>query len=153
MQQNTDTSPANTGQKQVGRFIAGASGNPNGRPKGSRNRATMVMQDLLEGEAEALSRKAIMLALAGDTTALRLCMERLLPVRREAAIAIAMPVVEAVADLPLAMSAIIEATTSGQLTLGEAKALADLLETQRRILESITLEARLSTLEGRVNHV
>ncbi|WP_342148162.1 DUF5681 domain-containing protein [Methylorubrum sp. SB2] len=45
-----------------GRFEAGRSGNPNGRPKGARNKATIVVESLLEGEAEALTRRAIELA-------------------------------------------------------------------------------------------
>jgi hypothetical protein len=45
-----------------------APGNP-GRPKGSRNKATLAAEALLDGEAEALTRKAIELALAGDVTA------------------------------------------------------------------------------------
>ena len=49
------------------------------RPKGARNRATLAAETLLDGEAEALTRKAVELALAGDTTALRLCLERVLP--------------------------------------------------------------------------
>jgi hypothetical protein len=64
--------------KQRGRpFKPGQSGNPLGRPKGVRNRATVAAEALLEGEAEALTRKAIELALAGDPTALRLCLERI----------------------------------------------------------------------------
>src|SRR5215203_5958726 len=53
-------------------------GNP-GRPPGARNKATLAALALLEGEAEALTRRCVELALAGDTTALRLCLERLLP--------------------------------------------------------------------------
>ena len=69
-----------TALKQRGRpFKPGQSGNPLGRPKGARNRATIAAEALLDGEAEALTRKAIELALDGDTTALRLCLERLMP--------------------------------------------------------------------------
>ena len=63
-------------------FRKGRSGNPAGRPPGSRNRATIAAEALLEGEAQALTRKAIELALAGDTTALRLCLERIVPQRK-----------------------------------------------------------------------
>ena len=58
------------------------SGNPAGRLRGTKNRATKAAEELLEGEAEALTRKAVELALAGDTVALRLCLERLLPPRK-----------------------------------------------------------------------
>lgn len=66
-----------------GRFRRGVSGNPRGRPVGSRNHATLAAATLLEGEAEAITRKAVELALAGDPVALRLCVERILPPMRE----------------------------------------------------------------------
>jgi hypothetical protein len=72
------TEPKN-GKNGAGQFTKGTSGNPGGRPPGSRNRATLLMETLLEGEAEQLTRKAIELALAGDLNALRLCLDRLLP--------------------------------------------------------------------------
>jgi Family of unknown function (DUF5681) len=73
-----------TGVQQRGRpFEPGISGNPSGRPKGSRNKTTMAVQALLDGKAEALTRKAIELAKGGDITALRLCMERILPPRKD----------------------------------------------------------------------
>ena len=59
--------------KQRGRpFQRGQSGNPNGKPKGVRNRATLAAEALLDGEAEALTRKVVEMALAGDSTAMRL---------------------------------------------------------------------------------
>jgi hypothetical protein len=59
---------------QGGRFQKGRSGNPDGRPKGSRNKTTVIAQALLEGEAEALVRKVVQLALEGDLTCLRICL-------------------------------------------------------------------------------
>src|SRR5438874_12919139 len=61
----------------------GTSGNPAGRPAGSRNRTTLAVQALLDGEAEALTRKAIELASNGDLNALRLCLDRVIPIRRD----------------------------------------------------------------------
>ena len=68
--------PENTGRNQAGQFRKGKSGNPTGKPKGARHKATLAVLELLEGEAKTLSRKAVEMALAGDTTALRLCLER-----------------------------------------------------------------------------
>ena len=68
-------------------FQKGQSGNPAGRPFGSRNKATVLMQNLLEGEAEAIGRKAIEMAKGGDMAAIRVCMDRLAPARRGAAVA------------------------------------------------------------------
>jgi Family of unknown function (DUF5681) len=70
--------PENAGQNQ-GRWEKGQSGNPRGKPRGARNRATLLAEALLDGEAEALTRKAIEKALEGDGMALRLCLERVLP--------------------------------------------------------------------------
>jgi hypothetical protein len=63
--------------------MKGQSGNPSGRPPGARHKATVAAEALLDGEAEGLTRKALEMALDGDTVALRLCLERILPPRRE----------------------------------------------------------------------
>ena len=76
-------------------FSNGTSGNPSGRPPGSRNRATLMMESLLEGEAgQDLTRKAIELALAGHITAHRLFVERLIPPRRDRPIHWLLPSIE-----------------------------------------------------------
>ena len=73
------------------RYKPGQSGNPAGRPKGARNKATVAAEALLEGEAETITRKCIDLALEGDHTALRLCLSRILPVARERNIQLDLP--------------------------------------------------------------
>jgi hypothetical protein len=55
--------------------VKGQSGNPAGCPRGSTSRATRAAELLLDGEAIALTRKAVELARAGDPAALRLCLE------------------------------------------------------------------------------
>jgi len=80
----TAASAENTGREQKPQlFKQGQSGNPSGRPVGARNRATLAMESLLDGEAEAITSKAIELAKKGDGPALRLCMERIMPARRD----------------------------------------------------------------------
>lgn len=64
--------PVNTGRKQDGQFKSGISGNPAGRPKGARNKATLAAQALLDGQTGAITQKAVDLALYGDSAALRL---------------------------------------------------------------------------------
>ena len=76
----------NDAEKAVRRKVVGVpfrKGNPS-RPKGSRHKTKLGIQALLDGERETLTRKAIDMALAGDTTALRLCLERLAPPRKDA---------------------------------------------------------------------
>src|SRR5262245_1308329 len=63
-------------------FEKGESGNPAGRPLGSRNRATLLMESLMADDAEAIGRKAIELAKGGDLAAIRLCVDRLAPTRK-----------------------------------------------------------------------
>jgi hypothetical protein len=72
----------NTGEQQAGRFRKGQSGNPAGRPRGARNATTLAAEALLAGEAAALTRKAIELALDGDVVALRICLDKILPARQ-----------------------------------------------------------------------
>ena len=72
--------------KQLKPFQKGQSGNPKGRPKGARNKATLAMETLLNGEAATLTRKTVEMALAGDTTALRLCLDRIMPPRKDRAV-------------------------------------------------------------------
>jgi len=134
-----------TGRDGKGRFT---SNNP-GRPKGARHKATQAAEKLLEGEAERLTRQAIDQALAGDTVALRLCLERLVPPRREAAVNVDVPAIETAADLPRALAALLEATGRGEITPGEAERLAKLVGEAGRALELHDLEERLSALEGR----
>ncbi len=121
-------------------------GNP-GRPKGARHRATIAAQTLLDGEAEALSRKAVELALEGDTTAQRLCLERIAPPRKDSPVAFFLPPIEAAADAAKAMSAVVQGVADGRLTPAEASSIAGLLETFRRTLETEELERRIARLE------
>src|ERR1700745_4171276 len=90
-------------------FEKGRSGNPGGRRPGSRNRATLAAAVLLEGESEALTRKAVELALDGDPVALRLCIERILPPCRERAVRFELPPIENAADVSVAVNAVTSA--------------------------------------------
>jgi hypothetical protein len=103
-----------------------AKGNP-GRPKGARGRTTLAAQMLLDGEAEALTRKAIDLALAGDTVALKLCMDCILPPRKEWPVEFTMPPLQTGADTTAAMMAIIQAASEGKILLTQAVEFAKLL--------------------------
>jgi len=73
MHARNKASAENTAGKQRGRpFEPGRSGKPNGRPKGSRNKTTLVLEALLDGQSEAIIRKLLEKATDGDTIALRL---------------------------------------------------------------------------------
>ena len=81
-----------------GPFKKGQSGNPGGRRVGCRNKTTIAAAAFLAGEAEALTRRAVELALVGDPTALRLCLERILPPCRDRIVKFVLPPIESAAD-------------------------------------------------------
>lgn len=134
--------------KQRGKpFPKGVSGNPNGRPKGARNKATLAAEKLLDGEAKALTRKAIELAKTGDVTALRLCMDRIVPPRRDRAVTFKLAPITDGASAAGAMASIVAAVATGELTPGEAADVSKLVDTYARIIEISELEKRLAALE------
>jgi hypothetical protein len=136
-------------QKQRGRpFAKGRSGNPAGRPRGSRNRSTLAAQMLLQGEAEALTRKAVELALGGDPTALRLCLDRLIAPHRERLVPLALPPMRKPADLAASMEAIAAAVARGLLAPAEAAELAKVVDTFAKAIEMRDFDARLRELEA-----
>ena len=144
----TPTSAEKTAQKQRGRqFQPGQSGNPNGRPKGSRNRTTLAVEALIDGEADALTRKAIDLALAGDTSMLRALLGTLVPSRRERLVEFDLPSIETAADARGASSAVLAACAAGALSPSEASEVMALISTHVRVLEVAELEERLIALE------
>lgn len=145
-----ETTPENSGAKQAkGRFPKGKSGNPKGKPRGCLNKATRAVQDLLDGEAKALTQKAVDMAKAGDTVALRLCLERLVPPRKERPVSVDLPSVAGVADLAGVTAALLQAAAKGLITPGEAQALGALAETHRKALETTELERRITALEAK----
>lgn len=138
----------NAPKKQRGKpFRPGQSGNPAGKPKGARNAATIAMEALLDGESEALTRKAIALALEGDIQALRLCLDRVLPPRRDRPITFTMPTIAIVEDAPRAMAAVAAAVALGEITVTEAADVSRLVETYVRTVEASDLEKRLRIIE------
>jgi hypothetical protein len=142
-----DNEPGDAGRQSNGRFRGGESGNPRGRPAGSRNKTTLAAEAMLEGEAEALTRKVIELAKEGDLTALRLCLDRILPSRRERLLQFELPSLSSAADAPKAIAAITVAVSQGEITLTEATEMAKLIETFTRAFEASEMEERLRLLE------
>lgn len=143
-------SPLKKQPKQRGagkRFEPGQSGNPAGKPKGCRSRATMAAQALIDGKATEVVEKALELALAGDGPVLRAILDRLCPPRKDAPVKVTLPSLESAADLPAVTSALLEAVAKGQLTPSEAQAVAGLVEAHRKTLESQELERRIAALE------
>ena len=139
--------PDNSGRNQAGRWKKGVSGNRVGKPKGTRHRATRAVEDLLAGESEKLTRKAVEIALGGDVAALRLCMERICPPRKERPVDFPLPPLVTPNDAAQAMGEIVGGIASGELCPGEAQELGRLVEAFARTIEVRELEDRLTALE------
>jgi hypothetical protein len=138
------------GRDADGRFMKGYSGNPNGRPPGRRNQATEAAEVLLDGEVEALTRRAVELALDGQIGALRLCLDRIIPPRRQRAQRLELPPPRNIADLGNTMAAITAAAMEGTITTAEAAELARVVEIFVRAVETSDFERRLQQLEERL---
>lgn len=133
-----------TEQKQVGRFQKGSSGDPNGRPKGSRNMATLACEALLDGQAEALTQKAVEMALAGDAVALRLCMDRICPPRKDRPVTFALPPITSVRDAADIMAAVAEAVAAGIVTPNEAAEYAKVVDAYVKAYHAAELDDRVA---------
>ncbi len=110
----------------MGKFKAGQSGNPRGKPRGALNQTTK----------------------AGNVVALRLCLERLLPPRKDRPISLKLPKLEGVADIPKALEAVLKAVAEGEITPVEGQAVASMIETYRKGVDLADMEARLMALEA-----
>jgi hypothetical protein len=124
-------------------------GNP-GRPPGSKNKTTRLVEQLVEGDAEKLSRKMLELAEKGNVRCLEYCLDRLLPKRRGRSLDIQLPAIKNVHDVVLAMAAITTAVSNGHVTAEEASHLVNLLNSYDRVITTSDVVIRLEKLESRM---
>jgi hypothetical protein len=132
------------GRNTAGQFALGNSG----RPRGSRNKATIAIESLLQGQAEALTQTAIAKALDGDTVALRLCMERIAPAPKDQPVSFGLPKMHNALDASEAAGTVLTAVSMGELTPIEATRIMGLIDCYRRTLELTEIEERLRALEN-----
>ena len=92
--------------------------------------------------------KAIEMAKEGDTTAVRLVMDRLMPPRKERPIMFTMPKMETAADAVKASAALVDAVAAGDITPGEAGELSKLVDGFTKAVELHEIQQRLDKLEA-----
>src|SRR5262249_57971466 len=138
----------------MAKFQKGQSGNPNGRAKGSRNRATMLVEQIfaeklfgVDRKADAIISKVIEQAANGDTACIRLCFDRFAPSRKDRPVYFALPKMQEVKDAVNASAAIVDAVAGGDLTPSEAAELSKVVDSYTRSLQTAGFEERLSKLE------
>jgi len=140
--------PENSGRNAAGQFVKGNAVNPGGKPKGARHAVTLAVEALLDGEAEGLTRVAIERALNGDMIALRLCLDRIAPARKERTVQFDLPPIKTAADLIAANEAVAAGVASGELTPNEASALSTIVGGVGKAIELVETEKRLAALEA-----
>jgi hypothetical protein len=121
-----------------------------GRHKGSRNKSKMPGQHLLDEYSEHLTRKCIALAMQGDRSAMRICMARVSPARRDAYIQMALPSIQTAQDLERAADKVTRGIQRGDITPGEGETMMRILESRARVVERVAWENRLEKLEEQV---
>jgi hypothetical protein len=114
-----------------------------GRPPGSRNKAKMAMEALLDGSGEGIMRKAIELAQKGNVTAIRLCLDRYFPACHERTIHLPLPEIKRAKDVSRALDAVLDAVGQGEITIGEGLQVASLLEARQKALDKQNLDLDL----------
>lgn len=129
----------------------GTSGNPKGRPAGSKNQSTLAALMLLEGEAEGIARVAVEAARAGDMVAVRLVMDKLIPSARERHVTVKLPDVSTAEGISKASRAVLKAVADGELLPSEGQTMAALIEALRKSHETVELARRIDVLEGKQN--
>jgi hypothetical protein len=134
-------------EKYPNRFKPGQSGNPAGRPPGSRNKATVIAEALIEGQVEAVVQAATERALKGSDAAQRLLLTRLVPAAQRRTVTFDLPKTETLSDIAPAHGALLQAVAAGTLTAEEARTTAAVLDAQRRAFETAELAERVARIE------
>ena len=137
-------------EQSSGRFQPGQSGNPSGRPPGSRSRVLLALEAIGEGEAEAIVRAMAEKAKEGDAAAARAILDRIWPPRKGARLQFTLPEVASAEDLPEAIAVINRQVAEGEISPNEGTLIVGLLEAQRKAIETSELAARVSSLEERM---
>jgi hypothetical protein len=121
-----------------------------GRPPGSRNQKTLLIEELLDENSESLLHKALNLAQQGNIPMLRLLLDRVLPRTKDAAVSIGLLPMRTPEELLQAQESVMQELALGQLTLNQVEQIFSLIEARRRLLETQELEQRLRALEERM---
>ena len=133
------------------KFQKGKSGNPAGRPKGSKNRATLLALASMEGELDSIVKNVVTAAKNGDMVAARLVIDKLIPAAKERPLSIMLPQLTDIAECRQAQSDVISTVAVGDLLPSEGEHLSEMIERQRKGLEAETILTRLAAIEEKLD--
>lgn len=151
MKKNANTVDTTVETEKPWRFKKGVSGNPSGRKVGSRHKCTLAALAMLDGESERLTRVAIDKALEGDMLALRMCLDRLLPIKKDHPIGVALPKIVTLQDLPGFTASLLGAVSDGLIGCSEAEKLGKIASIHKEVLVAVGFEQRIIDLELAAN--
>jgi len=144
--------PENTGEIQEnGRFKKGTSGNPRGKPKGARHKASLMAEMLFESGIEMVCEQVLSQAQEGNLQAAKIILDRLLPPRKDRLIKFKLPFIEKASDVLEAGRKICYAVGNGEITPLEGESLSKILEIQAKNIELFDFGARLEEIELRMS--
>ena len=129
-------------------FLKGMSGNPGGKRPGTRNRATIIAEAMLDCEARPLLRGAIEDAKDGDGVMSRFCLSRIIGPRRERPVRFELPPIKSAADLSTAMQAVTAAVAQGELTIREGWEFSQMIDNFIRAIDASEFAEQLERLEA-----
>jgi hypothetical protein len=130
-------------------FKKGESGNPKGKPKGARHKTTQLAYAMMEGGLETILDQVVAKAKAGDMLACRMIIDKIIPAQKDRTVAIELPPITSVDEVGRAQSEILQAVVDGDITPNEGERIAAIVESRRRAIETVELEARIAELEGK----
>jgi hypothetical protein len=144
----------NSGPKQRGKpFQKGVSGNPRGKPRGARNKLTVLAERLTEGDVTAIVKVVSDAALAGDLTAAGMVLARVWPVPKGRRVAFDWPHGLDVAGIGVAFDAVLTAIGAGQITVDEGNQIAGILERKATIMETHDLQKEIAELREMIERL
>ena len=130
-----------------GQFRKGQSGNPAGKPRGTRNRVTVMSQQLMNDDVDAIVRAVTEAAKGGDMTAAKIVLDRLAPIRKGSLVPFSLPEIRSAAGALEASNAVLSACANGEITPQEAADINNLIAGHVKLIEVVELEKRIEQLE------
>lgn len=144
--------PENTGKIQGNtQFKKGQSGNPKGKPKGARHRASLMAEMLFESEIEEVCQCVIGQAKEGNMQAARIILDRLLPPKKDRPINLKLPMISNATDALEASKLICHAVCNGEITPLEGESLSKIVEIQAKNIDLFNFGNRLEAIEKQMS--